>query len=112
MLKVHAQSREELQASLKAGLGEGLVLTDAAEMVRYCRDWHGDVSSSAVAVIRPRNVEDVAATVRLCAELGLAIVPQGGNTGLVGGGDGRRAQHDAGRSRRAEPQGRPAGQLR
>ncbi|WP_113259544.1 FAD-binding oxidoreductase [Agrobacterium cavarae] len=86
MLKGHAQSREELQASLKAGLGEGLVLTDAAEMVRYCRDWHGDVSSSAVAVIRPRNVEDVAATVRLCAELALAIVPQGGNTGLVLGG--------------------------
>ena len=86
MLKGHAQSREELQASLKAGLGEGLVLTDAAEMVRYCRDWHGDVSSSAVAVIRPRNVDDVAATVRLCAELGLAIVPQGGNTGLVLGG--------------------------
>ncbi|MGN8154531.1 FAD-binding oxidoreductase [Agrobacterium sp. 22094] len=86
MLKVHAQSREELQASLKAGLGEGLVLTDAAEMVRYCRDWHGDVSSSAVAVIRPRTVEDVAVTVRLCAELGLAIVPQGGNTGLVLGG--------------------------
>ncbi|MEN0117730.1 MAG: FAD-binding oxidoreductase [Agrobacterium cavarae] len=86
MLKGHAQSREELQASLKAGLSEGLVLTDAAEMVRYCRDWHGDVSSSAVAVIRPRNVEDVAATVRLCAELGLAIVPQGGNTGLVLGG--------------------------
>ncbi len=86
MLEGHAQSREELQASLKAGLGEGLVLTDAAEMVRYCRDWHGDVSSSAVAVIRPRTVEDVAATVRLCAELGLAIVPQGGNTGLVLGG--------------------------
>ncbi|MEH3091625.1 MAG: FAD-binding oxidoreductase [Agrobacterium cavarae] len=86
MLKGHAQSREELQASLKAGLGEGLVLTDAAEMVRYCRDWHGDVSSSAVAVIRPRKVEDVAATVRLCAELALAIVPQGGNTGLVLGG--------------------------
>lgn len=86
MLKGHAQSREELQASLKASLGEGLVLTDAPEMVRYCRDWHGDVSSSAVAVIRPRKVEDVAATVRLCAELGLAIVPQGGNTGLVLGG--------------------------
>ncbi|WP_313057878.1 FAD-binding oxidoreductase [Agrobacterium cavarae] len=86
MLKVQAQSREELQASLKAGLGEGLVLMDAAEMVRYCRDWHGDVSSSAVAVIRPRTVEDVAATVRLCAELALAIVPQGGNTGLVLGG--------------------------
>ncbi len=86
MLKGQERSREELQASLTASLGNELVLTDATDMVRYCRDWHGDVSSGAVAVIRPRNVEDVAAAVRLCAELGLAIVPQGGNTGLVLGG--------------------------
>ncbi len=86
MLKGQERSREELQASLTASLGDELVLTDTTDMVRYCRDWHGDVSSGAVAVIRPRNVEDVAAAVRLCAELGLAIVPQGGNTGLVLGG--------------------------
>ncbi len=86
MLKGQERSRGELQASLTASLGDELVLTDATDMVRYCRDWHGDVSSGAVAVIRPRNVEDVAAAVRLCAELGLAIVPQGGNTGLVLGG--------------------------
>ncbi len=86
MLKGQERSREELQASLTASLGNELVLTNATDMVRYCRDWHGDVSSGAVAIIRPRNVEDVAAAVRLCAELGLAIVPQGGNTGLVLGG--------------------------
>lgn len=86
MLKGEERSREEFQASLTASLGDELVLTDATDMVRYCRDWHGDVSSGAVAVIRPRNVEDVAVAVRLCAELGLAIVPQGGNTGLVLGG--------------------------
>ncbi|WP_296105889.1 FAD-binding oxidoreductase [uncultured Agrobacterium sp.] len=86
MLKGQERSREELQASLTASLGDELVLTDTTDMVRYCRDWHGDVSSGAVAIIRPRNVEDVAAAVRLCAELGLAIVPQGGNTGLVLGG--------------------------
>ncbi len=86
MLKGQERSRGELQASLTASLGEELVLTDTTDMVRYCRDWHGDVSSGAVAVIRPRNVEDVAVAVRLCAELGLAIVPQGGNTGLVLGG--------------------------
>ncbi|WP_296019280.1 FAD-binding oxidoreductase [uncultured Agrobacterium sp.] len=86
MLKGQERSREELQASLTASLGDELVLTDTTDMVRYCRDWHGDVSSGAVAVIRPRNVEDVAVAVRLCAELGLAIVPQGGNTGLVLGG--------------------------
>ncbi len=86
MLKGQERSREELQASLTASLGNELVLTNATDMVRYCRDWHGDVSSGAVAVIRPRYVENVAAAVRLCAELGLAIVPQGGNTGLVLGG--------------------------
>src|SRR5919199_6790084 len=37
-------------------------------------------------VVRPAATEEVAAVVRICAEAGLAIVPQGGNTGLVGGG--------------------------
>src|SRR5689334_1566957 len=37
-------------------------------------------------VIRPASTEEVAAVVRICAGARLAIVPQGGNTGLVGGG--------------------------
>src|SRR2546423_6519668 len=36
-------------------------------------------------VVRPASTEEVAAVVRICAEAGLPIVPQGGNTGLVGG---------------------------
>jgi len=52
-------------------------------MLPYCRDWHGDVTSNAVAVLRPRSTEQVAQAVKLCRELGLSIVPQGGNTGLV-----------------------------
>nr|WP_275791207.1 FAD-binding oxidoreductase [Rhizobium gei] len=63
-----------------------MVLTDPDEMRRFCRDWHGDVTSSAVAVLRPRSTGDVAAAVRACRDLGLSIVPQGGNTGLVLGG--------------------------
>jgi len=77
---------ESLREKLKAVLGEGLLLTAQEDMQRYCSDWHGDVKSSAVAVIRPRSTEDVSAAVRACAELGLAIIPQGGNTGLVLGG--------------------------
>lgn len=77
---------EELRFSLKNRLGEALLLTSQEDMLRYCRDWHGDVTSSAVAVIRPRSTEEVSDTVRACAELGLAIIPQGGNTGLVLGG--------------------------
>ncbi|WP_288430525.1 FAD-binding oxidoreductase [uncultured Agrobacterium sp.] len=86
MLDIQAQKVEGLRASLKVGLDEAVVMTDEADMLRYCRDWHGDVESSAIAVIRPRSVEEVAATVRLCGELCLSIVPQGGNTGLVLGG--------------------------
>ncbi|HBT67395.1 MAG TPA: FAD-binding oxidoreductase, partial [Agrobacterium sp.] len=77
---------EELRFSLKNRLGEALLLTSQEDMLRYCRDWHGDVTSSAVAVIRPRSTKEVSDTVRACAELGLSIIPQGGNTGLVLGG--------------------------
>lgn len=67
---------EELRFSLKNRLGEALLLTSQEDMLRYCRDWHGDVTSSAVAVIRPRSTQEVSDTVRACAELGLAIIPR------------------------------------
>ncbi|MCC2612273.1 FAD-binding oxidoreductase [Neorhizobium petrolearium] len=73
----------EHRLALQSALGDDIVLTDADAMAHYCRDWHGDVTSGAVAVLRPRSTEDVAASVRICRELGLGIVPQGGNTGLV-----------------------------
>ena len=66
-------------------LGPDVVLTGAATAT-YCRDWHGDVQSDAVAVLRPRNTAEVQACVRAAAALGLGVVPQGGNTGLVLGG--------------------------
>lgn len=73
----------ELQATLVKELGMDAVLTDPADQARYCRDWHGDVTTGAVAVLRPDSTQAVALAVRVCASLGLAIVPQGGNTGLV-----------------------------
>lgn len=76
----------EQRLSLCAILGDDLVLTKAEDMLRYCMDWHGDVTSGAVAVIRPRSTADVQAAIKACRELGLSIVPQGGNTGLVLGG--------------------------
>jgi FAD/FMN-containing dehydrogenase len=69
-------------AALRARLGDDLVLS-GCDVERYCRDWHGDVATGAVAVIRPRSTADVSAAVKAIAELGLTIVPQGGNTGLV-----------------------------
>ncbi|WP_083507748.1 FAD-binding oxidoreductase [Aureimonas frigidaquae] len=67
-------------------LGAGAVLTEHGDMIRYLRDWPGDVEGRALAVLRPDTTQAVAQAVRLCAELGLGIVPQGGNTGLTEAG--------------------------
>ncbi len=49
-------------------------------------DWRRRYHGRALAVVRPGNTEEVAAVVGACAAAGVAIVPQGGHTGLVGGG--------------------------
>jgi len=72
--------------ALRGALGEASGYFADADIAPYCRDWHGDVQSGAVAVLRPRSTAEVSQAVRACAALGLAIVPQGGNTGLVLGG--------------------------
>ncbi len=70
---------------LKARLGEGGWSQDpdrlAPKLVEWRERWRGETP----LLLLPRTVEEVAAVVRLCAETGTAIVPQGGNTGLVGG---------------------------
>ena len=67
---------------LQAALGADLVLFGQATAA-YCSDWHGDVQTGAVAVLRPRNTEQVSACLRTAKALGLGVVPQGGRTGLV-----------------------------
>ena len=52
----------------------------------YERDWRKRYHGRAAAVVRPSSVEQVAAVVRICGTHGLSLVPQGGHTGLVGGG--------------------------
>ena len=60
-------------------------LTDAVMRASYETDWTRRFSGTALAVVRPKNVEEVAAVLRACADAAVAVVPQGGNTGLVGG---------------------------
>lgn len=64
-------------------IGAGYVLETPQEMAPYLNDWRGRHTGSALAVLRPGSVEQVAALVRACAEQAVPIVPQGGNTGLV-----------------------------
>jgi FAD/FMN-containing dehydrogenase len=51
----------------------------------FLTDWRGAYSGTAAAVVRPGSTEEVAAVVALCRSAGVAVVPQGGNTGLCGG---------------------------
>lgn len=76
---------EPLLAALRAAVGADHVLTDADLRATYETDWTGRWRGEALAVVRPAATDQVAAVLRACAAAGASVVPQGGNTGLVGG---------------------------
>lgn len=65
--------------------GETGVLSQAQELAPYVTDARGRYSGTALCVVRPRSVEEVAAVVACCTQRSVPIQPQGGNTGLCGG---------------------------
>jgi FAD/FMN-containing dehydrogenase len=75
----------EIVARLKRALGEGMVLAGDEVPSRNRHDWSGLPATQPLAVVLPRTTEDVSTTLRLCNEAGIAVVPQGGLTGLAGG---------------------------
>jgi FAD/FMN-containing dehydrogenase len=66
-------------------VGSEHVLIEPDLVAGYITDWTGRWTGQARAVVRPGSVDEVQAVVRLCQETGAPLVPQGGNTGLVGG---------------------------
>ena len=76
----------ELTTRLSNIVGDTYVITSTEDTAAYLVDWRGNYRGRAIAVIRPANTNEVAAVVKLCAETQTPIVPQGGNTGMVGGG--------------------------
>ncbi|MEY2569772.1 MAG: hypothetical protein QOE63_122 [Acidimicrobiaceae bacterium] len=66
-------------------VGAQHVLTDADAVASYTVDWTGRFRGHTPAVVRPGSVDEVAAIVEIARRNGVALVPQGGNTGLVGG---------------------------
>jgi FAD/FMN-containing dehydrogenase len=71
--------------ALRAIVGERHCLTDAGLRASYETDWTRRFSGRALAVVRPGGAEEIAAVLRACAAAGVGAVPQGGNTGFVGG---------------------------
>ncbi|MEJ6002331.1 FAD-binding oxidoreductase [Paucibacter soli] len=78
-------SHEALLSALRAALGPAQVLSEG-DLSAYERDWRKRYAGKALAVLRPGSTAEVAAAVKLAATHGVSIVPQGGNTGLVGAG--------------------------
>jgi FAD/FMN-containing dehydrogenase len=63
----------------------GRLLAGDADTAPFLTDWRGRWTGRARCVIQPDTADDVARVVRWCADRRIAIVPQGGNTGLSGG---------------------------
>jgi FAD/FMN-containing dehydrogenase len=66
-------------------VGRSNVLTAPEDTKPYFTDWRRQYTAAAECVVRPGSTAEVSRVVALCAREGVAIVPQGGNTGLSGG---------------------------
>ncbi|PBC09035.1 FAD-binding oxidoreductase [Mesorhizobium sp. WSM3859] len=70
---------------MEGAVGRNGIAAEPAGMAKYLGDWAGDYRGEALAVLRPGSAGEVQALMRLCNELGVGVIPQGGNTGLVSG---------------------------
>jgi FAD/FMN-containing dehydrogenase len=70
---------------LKSIVGPKGWTTDPAELEPRTREWRGVVFGSTPIVVSPASTAEVSSVVRACAEAGVAVVPQGGNTGMCAG---------------------------
>jgi FAD/FMN-containing dehydrogenase len=75
----------ELIAKFRAIVGDKYAVTDAADIAPYVTEERDLFHGRSPLVLRPGSTAEVSAICRLASEHGIALVPQGGNTGLVGG---------------------------
>lgn len=69
---------------LTALLGPSGILTEPSDKEAYLHEWRGRIQSKSPAVLLPKNTLEVSEIVKLCAAHNTPLVPQSGNTGLVG----------------------------
>jgi FAD/FMN-containing dehydrogenase len=74
-----------LIAAVRDKFGPRAAITDVGEVEPWLTDWRGRFHGRAAGILAPASTEEVAAIVTLAAEHRVALVPQGGNTSMVGG---------------------------
>ncbi|QIK96507.1 FAD-binding oxidoreductase [Sphingomonas sp. HDW15A] len=78
-------AQQQLIDSFRSRFGQRVALTDPADVEPWLTDWRGRWTGSSAAILQPDSTEGVAMAVRLGNELNVPLVPQGGNTSMVGG---------------------------
>jgi FAD/FMN-containing dehydrogenase len=76
---------ESVLIRLKDAVGTKGFSTDPSEIAPHLEEWRGKYHGHSPLLLKPDSAAQVSAALRICHETGTAIVPQGGNTGLVGG---------------------------
>ncbi len=80
----NSDPKEAVIAACKACVGDLNFLCDDNDLSRYGTDWTRQYSNKPLAVVRPKTTSEVASIVQACRAYEVAIVPQGGRTGLCG----------------------------
>jgi len=78
-------AKDDVLNALGSVLGPKGLARDEDLLAPWLTDWRGRYHGTALALASPADTAEVAAVVRLCAEHRVPIVPQGGNTSMVGG---------------------------
>lgn len=77
--------QQRLTDDVRARFGDKAVMTDSADIAPWLTDWRGRWTGRSAAILQPSSTEEVAAMIALAGQHGVALVPQGGNTSMVGG---------------------------
>lgn len=75
----------EITATLRALIGDSHVMSTDSDVAAFSEDWRGRYRGEVLCVALPASTDEVAAVVRACVAADVPVLPQGGNTGLVGG---------------------------
>src|SRR5262245_51451892 len=70
---------------VRAWFGDRAVVTEADDIEPWLTDWRGPWPGPSAAILQPQSTEEASLIVAKAADLGVALVPQGGNTSMVGG---------------------------
>lgn len=77
--------QQQLIEEVRAWFGDRAVVTDVGEIEPWLTDWRGRWHGRSAAILQPQSTDEASLMVAKAADLGISLVPQGGNTSMVGG---------------------------